>query len=118
MLTKSEAGAAVRDAKARLGLTWAQLAEAVGRPPAWTVAALLGQHPITADQAKAALTFSVDQNTRAQSLLQSGEAAAAIPYLKKAASLRPEESVPHQGLAVAYEKLGQLTEAKQEEAEV
>src|SRR5690349_19322997 len=31
MLTKREAGEAVRAAKARLGVTWAQLAEAVGR---------------------------------------------------------------------------------------
>ena len=34
MLTKKEAGEAVRAAKARLGVTWAQLAEAVGRPAA------------------------------------------------------------------------------------
>jgi cyanate lyase len=27
---------------------WAQLAEAVGRPLAWTTAALLGQHPMSA----------------------------------------------------------------------
>jgi hypothetical protein len=32
MSTKEEATAQVRSAKARLGLTWAQLAEAVGRP--------------------------------------------------------------------------------------
>jgi cyanate lyase len=57
MLTKKEAGEAVRDAKARLGLTWDQLATAVGRAPAWTVAALLGQHPMTADQAKAAVSL-------------------------------------------------------------
>ena len=31
MLTKEEAAEAVRAAKARLGVTWAQLAEAVGR---------------------------------------------------------------------------------------
>ena len=54
MLTKKEAGEAVRAAKARLGVTWAQLAEAVGRPVAWTTSALLGQQPMTAAQAKAA----------------------------------------------------------------
>ena len=42
MLTKTEAGEAVRAAKASLGITWAQLAAAVGRPVAWTTAALLG----------------------------------------------------------------------------
>ena len=54
MLSKKEAAEAVREAKARLGVTWAQLAEAVGRPVAWTTSALLGQQPMTADQAKAA----------------------------------------------------------------
>ena len=48
------AAEAVRPAKARLGVTWAQLAEAVGRPLAWTTSALLGQQPMTAAQAKAA----------------------------------------------------------------
>lgn len=28
------------------GLTWQQLADAIGRPVVWTTAALLGQHPI------------------------------------------------------------------------
>ena len=54
MVTKREAGEAVRAAKARLGVTWAQLAEAVGRPVAWTTSALLGQQPMTAAQATAA----------------------------------------------------------------
>jgi cyanate lyase len=56
-MTKQEAAAAVRAAKARLGLTWAQLAEAVGAPPAWTTSALLGQQPMTAHQAKAAVSL-------------------------------------------------------------
>jgi cyanate lyase len=54
MLTKQQAAEAVRSAKAVLGVTWAQLAEAVGRPIAWTTAALLGQHPMSAEQARAA----------------------------------------------------------------
>ena len=41
-MTKNEAAEAVREAKQRLGLTWAQIAEAVGRPVAWTTSALLG----------------------------------------------------------------------------
>jgi cyanate lyase len=48
MTTKQEAAAQAREAKARLGLTWAQLAEAVGRPVAWTTSALLGQQPMSA----------------------------------------------------------------------
>jgi cyanate lyase len=53
MLSKKEAAEAVRAAKVRLGVTWAQLAEALRRPVAWTTSALLGQQPMTADQAKA-----------------------------------------------------------------
>ncbi|WP_241756847.1 hypothetical protein [Streptomyces sp. WAC00263] len=51
MLTKREAAEAVRQAKVKTGVTWAQLAEAVGKPPAWTTAALLGQHPMGKDEA-------------------------------------------------------------------
>jgi len=52
MTTKKDAAQAVLDAKARLGLTWAQLADAVEAPLAWTTAALLGQHPMPKDQAE------------------------------------------------------------------
>jgi len=54
VMTKQEAAAAVRAAKATLGVTWAQLAEAVGRPLAWTTSALLGQQPMSAAEAQAA----------------------------------------------------------------
>lgn len=54
MTTKQDAAAAVRAAKAHLGVSWAQLAEAVGRPVAWSTAALLGQHPMSKDEAEAA----------------------------------------------------------------
>jgi cyanate lyase len=57
MMTKEEAAAQIRAAKARLGVTWAQLAETVGRPPAWTTSALLGQQPMTAVQAAAAVSL-------------------------------------------------------------
>jgi cyanate lyase len=52
-MTKKEAAEAVREAKATLGVTWAQLAEAVGRPLAWTTSALLGQQPMSAAEAEA-----------------------------------------------------------------
>jgi cyanate lyase len=54
MMTKKEAAEAVRAAKVRLGLTWVQIADAIGMPVAWTTSALLGQQPMTAAQAKAA----------------------------------------------------------------
>lgn len=57
MLSKKEAAEAVRGAKARLGLTWSQLAEAVGRPVAWTTSALLGQQPMSAAEAAAACSL-------------------------------------------------------------
>lgn len=38
-------------ARQRLGLSWQQLADAIGRPVVWTTSALLGQHPIPAELA-------------------------------------------------------------------
>ena len=57
MLSKKEAAEAVCAAKAGLGVSWSQLAEAVGRPVAWTTSALLGQQPMTAAQAGAACSL-------------------------------------------------------------
>lgn len=57
MLSKHEAAEHVRGAKARLGLTWAQLADAVGRPVAWTTSALLGQQPMSEAEAAAAVSL-------------------------------------------------------------
>jgi cyanate lyase len=71
MMTKKEATEAVRAAKTRLKVTWEQLAEAVGRPPAWTTAALLGQHPMTAEQADAAVALlDLSDDVREALLLQ------------------------------------------------
>jgi cyanate lyase len=68
-MTKKDAAAAVRAAKARLGITWAELAEAVGRPPAWTTSALLGQQPMSAAQAEAAASL-LDLDADVQQALQ------------------------------------------------
>ena len=54
-MTKQEAAELVRAAKVRMGLTWAQLAEAIGAPVPWTVSALLGQQPMSSEQALAAV---------------------------------------------------------------
>jgi cyanate lyase len=69
MLSRDEATTAVRAAKAELGVTWTQLAEAVGRPLAWTTAALLGQHPMTRPQAQAAVSL-LDLGTDVAEALQ------------------------------------------------
>jgi cyanate lyase len=71
VLTKREAAEAVRGAKVRLGLTWGQLAEAVGAPVGWTVSALLGQQPMTAEQAEAAVrALELGQDVRTALQLQ------------------------------------------------
>jgi cyanate lyase len=55
MMTKQQAADVVREAKAKRGLTWAALAEAVDAPVPWTVSALLGQQPMNPAQASAAV---------------------------------------------------------------
>jgi cyanate lyase len=71
MTTKKEAAEEVRAAKARLGVTWAQLAKAVGRPVAWTTSALLGQQPMTEAEATAAASMlELDDGVRQALQLQ------------------------------------------------
>lgn len=80
MMTKEEAARAVRAAKARLGLTWAQIAEAVDRPVAWTTSALLGQQPMTAEQAEAAASLlDLDKDAIAALQLQPTRGALETP---------------------------------------
>jgi cyanate lyase len=45
-MTRDEITEQIVAARLAAGLTWQQLADAVGRPVVWTTAALLGQHPI------------------------------------------------------------------------
>lgn len=54
IMTKAAAAEQVVTARLRSGLTWQEIADAVGAPVVWTTAALLGNHPMTADQASAA----------------------------------------------------------------
>lgn len=42
----------IRLARLRKDLSWADVAAAIDKPPAWTVAALYGQHPLNDDQAR------------------------------------------------------------------
>jgi cyanate lyase len=48
---RRQATAAVLAAKKRTGVRWADLGKTVGMSTEWTTAALLGQHPLTAEQA-------------------------------------------------------------------
>jgi cyanate lyase len=71
MTTKQEAAEAVLAAKTRLGLSWAQLAETLDAPLAWTTSALLGQHPVPSElAAKAAQVLELDADAEAALRLQ------------------------------------------------
>ncbi|MGC2654571.1 MAG: cyanase [Mycobacterium sp.] len=48
-VTRNEITEQIVVARLQKGLTWQQLADAIGRPAVWTTSALLGQHPIPAD---------------------------------------------------------------------
>ena len=50
-MTKDEASQALQLAMRDQGLTFAELAEQLGRPKVWLAAAVLGQHPFSADEA-------------------------------------------------------------------
>jgi cyanate lyase len=51
-MTRNEITEQIVVARLAKGLTWQELADAVGRPAVWTTAALLGQHPIPAELGK------------------------------------------------------------------
>jgi cyanate lyase len=51
-MTRNEITEQIVVARLAKGLTWQELADAVGRPVVWTTAALLGQHPIPAELGK------------------------------------------------------------------
>jgi len=56
MITREQATAEILAAKRVKGLSFEQVAKAVGRHKVWTTAALLGQHPMSADEAEKAVT--------------------------------------------------------------
>ncbi|MGE2833911.1 cyanase [Mycobacterium sp. SMC-4] len=52
IMAKSDAADLIVAARIRNKLTWAQIAEELDAPLVWCVAALLGQHPMSAEQAE------------------------------------------------------------------
>lgn len=50
-MDRAQAATAVLAAKQKTGVAWADLGQAIGLSTEWTTAALLGQHPLTAEQA-------------------------------------------------------------------
>jgi cyanate lyase len=54
-MTREQATEQILAAKASKGLTWEQIAKAVGRHKVWTTSALLGQNTMTAEEAQKAV---------------------------------------------------------------
>jgi cyanate lyase len=46
IIDKVEAGQIISEARLEQGLTWQELADHIDKPLVWTVAALLGKHPV------------------------------------------------------------------------
>ena len=55
VMTRDQAAAEILAAKQAKGLSWEEIAKAVGRHPVWTTAALLGQHPMSPEEAQKAV---------------------------------------------------------------
>jgi cyanate lyase len=55
MTRRQELSREILAAKRGRGLTWAELAEALGAPVEWSTCALLGQFPLSDEQARAAV---------------------------------------------------------------
>lgn len=68
-MTKSELAQKIVATKNKKGLTWKDLADAVGRSEPWTTAALLGQMSMSADEARS-IAKLIDLDEEAISLLQ------------------------------------------------
>ena len=56
MITKSDVTAMIYEKKHTLGLTWAQIAEAIGMSEVFTTSACLGMNSLTKDKADALVT--------------------------------------------------------------
>ena len=54
-MNREEATEQILEAKKEKGLTFQAIAQKVGRDKVWTTAALLGQHPMSAEEADAAV---------------------------------------------------------------
>jgi len=55
VITRGEATAHILAAKKVKGITFEEIAQAVGRDKVWTTAALLGQHPMSSEEAQKAV---------------------------------------------------------------
>jgi cyanate lyase len=56
-MTRAQAITAILEAKQSKGVSWKEIAKAVGKSPVWTTSALLGQNSMSAEQAQKACAF-------------------------------------------------------------
>ncbi len=78
-MNREQAASAVREAKLSRKISWKSLAEAVGRSPAWTTAALLGQHTMSEEEARAAVSLLQLDNEVCEALQRIPYRGAALP---------------------------------------
>ncbi|MHA7650961.1 cyanase [Mycobacterium sp. ML4] len=55
--TKLQLAETIKLARIAKGMSWNAIADAIGKDPVWTVAALLGQHPLSAEDAATVVTL-------------------------------------------------------------
>ena len=94
-LTKTELAEVIRLARAKQGLSWAKIADSIGKDLAWTVAALLGQHPLSARDAYTVAAL-LDLDDEAVAVLQM------MPYRGSDATMAKDPTIYrfHEALAV------------------
>ena len=81
-MTKDEATQGVQVAMREHGLTFAELADQLGRPKVWVAAAVLGQHPFSPDDAArliSTLRLPVDVGVALQQIPRRGGLGSAVP---------------------------------------
>ncbi|OBB64424.1 cyanase [Mycobacterium sp. 852014-50255_SCH5639931] len=95
ILTKTDLAELIRLARVRRGLSWAKIAESIAKDPVWTVAALLGQHPLSAGDA-ATVASLLDLDDEAATVLQM------MPYRGSDATMVTDPTIYrfHEALAV------------------
>lgn len=86
ILPKSAAADIINAARLRRGLTWSRIAAELGADPVWSTAALLGQHPLTPEQAQTVcdllgLDASVAESLRLQPYRGTGPVELADPTI-------------------------------------
>lgn len=82
MTSRQDVTEAVQAAMRERGVTYGELAEELGRPPVWVAAAMLGQHPFTAEEAeKVVAKLGLDSEAAGvlQQIPMRGALGAAVP---------------------------------------